>query len=107
MERLIFLIISPLDQTTSLSVTHKRDGRFVCLSYQLGPWSLEGLTVLGRFWVKDQMNCTHDPPGWRLGDGLLSHPRKKNVIIETRHTFQDSKKGSVEALCATEREEAR
>ena len=33
--------------------------------YQLGPWSLVGLNVLGRFWVKDH-TATPGPPGWEL-----------------------------------------
>ena len=34
---------------------------------------------------------TPGPLGWGVGDGLVSHPREKNIIIETRHFFQDSR----------------
>ena len=44
--------------------------RTFCMLYQLGPWSLVGLTVLGRFWVKDH-TATPGPPGWELDDGLV------------------------------------
>ena len=44
--------------------------------YQLGPWSLVGLNVLGRFWVKDH-TPTPGPLGWELDDRFMSHPRKK------------------------------
>ena len=50
---------------------------------------------------------TPGPTGWGLGDGLMFHPRKKSIITETRHTFQDGRRRNAEALCATEREEAR
>ena len=48
----------------------------VCMLYQLGPWFLVGLNVLGRFWVKDH-TATPGPLGWELDDGFMSHPRKK------------------------------
>ena len=74
-------------------------------SWDLGLWKFNSAgQVLGE--RPDELQRM-TPRGWRLGDGLMSHPREKNVIIETRHTFQDSKKESVEALCATEGEEAR
>lgn len=47
------------------------------------------------------------PPGWALSHGLMSHPRKKDIISETRHSFQDSRLRIVEALCITECKEAR
>ena len=37
----------------------------------------------------------------------MFHPRKKNIISETRHSFQDNRLGIVEALCITECEEVR
>ena len=48
--------------------------------------------MLARFWVKGQTNkiAMNGPPGWGLGKGLMvSHPCKKKIITETRHTFQD------------------
>ena len=47
------------------------------------------------------------PPGWVLSHGLMFHPHKKNIISETRHSFQDSRLRIVEALCITECEEVR
>ena len=43
--------------------------------------------VLGK---KARPVASHGPPVWGLGDRLMSHLRKKNIITETRHTFQDS-----------------
>ena len=43
--------------------------------------------VLGK---KARPVATHGPPVWGLCDRLMSHLRKKNIITETRHTFQDS-----------------
>lgn len=77
--------------------------RTFCMLYQLGPWSLGGLTVLGRFWVKDH-TATPGPPGWELDDGFMSHPRKpvkKNIITETRHLFRDSNRKNEEATQVT------
>ena len=48
----------------------------VCMLYQLGPWSLVGLNVLGRFWVKDH-TATPDPPSWGSKMGLCPIPVKK------------------------------
>lgn len=57
----------------------------------MGPWSLVGSKMLGRFVVKTREIATLGSPGWGLSDGLMTHPRqKKYTITETRDTFQDS-----------------
>ena len=60
-----------LSEKFSLGVT-PLCGWEIWMLYQLGPWSLVGLNVLGRFWVKDH-TVTPGPPGWELNDGFMSH----------------------------------
>ena len=62
--------------------------------------------MLGRFVVKTRQIATLGSPGWGLSDELMTHPRKKNILLLKPETLFKIAvwQRSVKALRVTERE---